>query len=101
MAACELRGELKYRDGETKEFVIKAENNLKSILAGVQKMSKDASEVLTELVLQEKGSVGNDKGVDDEEEEESDEEDDEIKTKNGTKASSTEPPAKRTKTVKS
>ncbi|KAJ8356303.1 hypothetical protein SKAU_G00190970 [Synaphobranchus kaupii] len=102
MAACELRGELKYRDGEKKEFVVKTENNLKNILSGVQKMNADVSAVLTELVLREKGSVENGKGdiqVDDEEEDDSEEED-EKKIRDKTKASSSEPPAKRTKTLR-
>ncbi|XP_036406555.1 uncharacterized protein si:dkeyp-55f12.3 [Megalops cyprinoides] len=103
MAACEVRGELKYRDGQTKEFVVKAENNLKSVLAGVQKISADVSEVLTELVLQEKGTAENGKGDfdgGDEEDDDSDEEE-EDNSKAKQTATSAEPPAKRSKTLKS
>ncbi|KAJ8269916.1 hypothetical protein GJAV_G00108230 [Gymnothorax javanicus] len=104
MAACELRGELKYRDGEKKEFVVKTENSLKDIIAGVHEMNADVSAVLTELVLREKGSVKNGKGdmqVDDEEEDDSDEEDDNNKkTIEETKSSTPEPPAKRSKTLR-
>lgn len=59
MATCELRGTLKYRDGDTNEFTVKTENNLKSIITGVKKLSADISGVLTDLVLKERG---NDKG---------------------------------------
>ncbi|XP_069049441.1 EKC/KEOPS complex subunit GON7 [Lepisosteus oculatus] len=102
MAVCELRGDLKFRDGSTKEFVVKAENNLKSVLSGLQKIRTEVSDVLSDLVSQEKGVTVNsqaDNGsLDDEGDEESDEEEEvEIKTKS--KGVRVEPPAKRTKTL--
>lgn len=59
MATCELRGTLKYRDGNTSEFTVKTENNLKSMINGLKKMNANISVVLTDLVLKERG---NDKG---------------------------------------
>lgn len=64
MATCELKGELKYRDGHTKQFTVKVDDNLKSMISGVKKLSADISDVLTVLVEQEKGSTGNSKDVD-------------------------------------
>lgn len=54
MAGCELRGELKYRNGDTKQFIVKAETNIKSILSGVQQLKDEVSVVLSDLVIQEK-----------------------------------------------
>nr|XP_055042494.1 uncharacterized protein si:dkeyp-55f12.3 [Misgurnus anguillicaudatus] len=96
MAMCELRGELKYRDGHTNQFTVKVDDNLKSMITGIKKLNADISEVLTVLVEQEKSSTGNSKeDVDDDEEGDSDEEDAAIKK--DTK-SNTEPPKKRKKT---
>ncbi|XP_066550379.1 uncharacterized protein LOC136716871 [Amia ocellicauda] len=99
MAACELRGELKYRDGTTKEFVVTSENNLKSILFGLQKLSAEVSTVLSDLVLQEKGlnSGADSNASEDEDEEDSDEEEEESQPKS--KGSTVEPPPKRPKTL--
>ncbi|KAI4899338.1 hypothetical protein NFI96_014588 [Prochilodus magdalenae] len=99
MAACELKGELKYRDGETKKITVKAENNLKSIISSVKKLNSDISEVLTSLVEQEKCLTGNgNKGdsVEDEEEDDSDEQEDAEETP-VVKPNSDGPPAKRLK----
>uniref|UniRef100_A0A8B9J9K4 Si:dkeyp-55f12.3 n=1 Tax=Astyanax mexicanus TaxID=7994 RepID=A0A8B9J9K4_ASTMX len=60
MAASELRAELRYRDGETKKFTIKTENSLKSVISSVKKLSAEVSEVLTDLVEQEKSLTGRD-----------------------------------------
>lgn len=59
MATCELKGELKYRDGQTNQFTVKVDDNLKSMISGIKKLSADISDVLTVLVEQEKGSTGN------------------------------------------
>lgn len=59
MAARELRGELKYRDGQTNQFTAQVDGNLKSIISGIKKINGDISEALTALVEQEKDSTGN------------------------------------------
>ncbi len=59
MAACELKGELKYRDGQTSQFTVQADGNLKSMITGIKKLNADISEVLTALVGQERGSAEN------------------------------------------
>ncbi|XP_038823909.1 uncharacterized protein si:dkeyp-55f12.3 [Salvelinus namaycush] len=94
MAATEIRGELKYRDGLKKEIIVKTENNLTSMIVGIKKLNADVSGLLTDLVVQEQFCGGNDKGdlqVDDDEEEEDDED---------TKAPIMQPPAKRSKTLR-
>ncbi|XP_035380260.1 uncharacterized protein si:dkeyp-55f12.3 [Electrophorus electricus] len=99
MATCELKGELKYRDGQTNKFAVKSDNNLKSIIIGVKKLHSEISEVLTSLVEQEKGLNGNgreDSRVDDEEEDDGDEQEDPAET--ATVNSNAGPPAKRVKT---
>ncbi|KAK7150322.1 hypothetical protein R3I93_011543 [Phoxinus phoxinus] len=100
MAACELNGELKYRDGQTNQFTVQVDGDLKSLLTGIKKLNADISVVLTALVEQEKGSTDNSRGVlDDDEDEDSDEEDSTtgITTK---KKSKSEPPNKRIKTLR-
>lgn len=59
MAACELKGELKYRDGQTSQFTVQADGHLKSMITGIKKLNADISEVLTALVGQERGSAEN------------------------------------------
>jgi len=59
MAACELKGELKYRDGQTSQFTVQADGDLKSMITGIKKFNADISEVLTALVEQERGSAQN------------------------------------------
>ncbi|XP_048062485.1 uncharacterized protein si:dkeyp-55f12.3 [Megalobrama amblycephala] len=99
MAACELKGELKYRDGQTNQFAVQVDGDLKSMITGVKKLNADISVVLTALVEQEKGSTGDSRGVlDDEEDEDSDEED--SITEMATKKSNSEPPNKRIKTLR-
>lgn len=63
MAACELNGELKYRDGQTNQFTVQVDSDLKSLLTGIKKLNADISVVLTALVEQEKGSMDNSRGV--------------------------------------
>uniref|UniRef100_A0A8C2Q399 Si:dkeyp-55f12.3 n=1 Tax=Cyprinus carpio TaxID=7962 RepID=A0A8C2Q399_CYPCA len=100
MAACELNGELKYRDGQTNQFTVQVDGSLKSMITGIKKLNADISEVLTALVEQERGSaVNNTADVDDEEDEDSDEED--STTETATKKSKSEPPKKRIKTLRS
>lgn len=101
MAGCELRGELKYRNGDTKQFIVKAETNIKSILSGVQQLKDEVSVVLSDLVIQEKSENPHSRNGKDvsEDENEGDSEEDEEEIKPKTKASSLEPPAKRTKNL--
>ncbi|KAI5610215.1 hypothetical protein C0J50_12067, partial [Silurus asotus] len=54
--ACALAGELKCKDGRTNRFKVEAENNLRSIIGGVKKLSAEISVVLTELVEEEKSA---------------------------------------------
>ncbi|KAG9282969.1 nucleolar complex protein 2 homolog [Astyanax mexicanus] len=108
MAASELRAELRYRDGETKKFTIKTENSLKSVISSVKKLSAEVSEVLTDLVEQEKSLTGRDNadsrvdGEEEDDDDDSDEHEDE-KEKAATveiKSNSGGPPAKRRKASK-
>lgn len=64
MATCELRGALKYRDGQTKAFTVKTEKNLTSMIIGIKKLNADISGVLTDLVLKERGNNKGDIQVD-------------------------------------
>ncbi|CAM4693476.1 unnamed protein product [Leuciscus chuanchicus] len=104
MAACELNGELKYRDGQTNQFTVQVDGDLKSLLTGIKKLNADISVVLTALVEQEKGSTDNSRGVlddDEDEDEDSDEEDSTTTTGMTTKKKSkSEPPNKRIKTLR-
>ncbi|XP_076873748.1 uncharacterized protein LOC143523268 [Brachyhypopomus gauderio] len=98
MAACELKGELKYRNGQTNKLTVKADKNLRSIINAVKTLNSQVSEVLTSLVEQEKSLNGNgkeDSRVYDEEDDDSDEHEDPHET---AKVKSKEPPAKRVKT---
>lgn len=58
MAACELKGELKSRDGQTNQFAVQVDGDLKSMITGVKKLNADISVVLTALVEHERGSTG-------------------------------------------
>ncbi|XP_037393298.1 uncharacterized protein si:dkeyp-55f12.3 [Pygocentrus nattereri] len=104
MAACELKGELRFRDGETKTIAVKAENNLKSIISGVKKLNSEVSDVLTSLVEKEKCLSGDgNKGsspVDEEEDEDDSDEQEEAKDTTVVKSNSDGPPAKRLKSLK-
>uniref|UniRef100_A0A8C9RWP6 Si:dkeyp-55f12.3 n=1 Tax=Scleropages formosus TaxID=113540 RepID=A0A8C9RWP6_SCLFO len=57
MAACEVRAELKYRDGTSKEFLQRCEKNLQSVLAAVRAVGMEVSALLTELVSQERATA--------------------------------------------
>ncbi|XP_056301341.1 uncharacterized protein si:dkeyp-55f12.3 [Danio aesculapii] len=102
MAACELKGELKYRDGHTNPFTVQVDGNLKSIISGIKKINGDISEALTALVEQEKGSTGNGReDVNDDEEEDSDDDDGSATETTTAKKSGSEPPNKKIKTLRS
>ncbi|XP_066533730.1 EKC/KEOPS complex subunit GON7 [Hoplias malabaricus] len=106
MAECELRGELRYRDGETRRFTAKTENNLKSIIGSVKKLNSEISEVLTSLVEQERAGAtgsrkdGGDTNVDDDEEQSDSDEQDDATEPAAVKPNSEGPPAKRMKAFK-
>merc|ERR1712071_237909 len=99
MATCELRGTLKYRDGQTNEFTVKTDKTLKSMITGIKTLNVDISGVLTDLVLKERGNNKGDIQVDDEEEDDSDGEmDEETHHKSKILSSNPGPPTKRMKT---
>lgn len=54
MAAAALLAELKFRDGVKEQISVNVENNLRSLIAAVQKLNASTSRLLSELVLQEK-----------------------------------------------
>ncbi|TRY57000.1 hypothetical protein DNTS_023917 [Danionella cerebrum] len=96
MATCELKGELKNRDGHTNKFTVQVDANLKSIVSGIKTLNADISRVLTVLVEQEKGSGRNGKGLDNEVDEEEDS-DEETANETATRQLNSEPPNKRKK----
>ncbi|XP_062323789.1 uncharacterized protein si:dkeyp-55f12.3 [Osmerus eperlanus] len=98
----ELRGELKYRDGRKKELLIKTENSLPSLIVGIKKLNAEVSVLLTELVVQEKLNGGSDDQGDFEADDdgENDSDDEEEDTKIVIKAPVSEPPAKRSKSLR-
>ena len=56
-----LRGELRYRDGVKKNIDVHIEGNLTSMIVGIKTLREQVSDLLTELTVQEKGSVAGDK----------------------------------------
>uniref|UniRef100_A0A3Q3NCJ3 Si:dkeyp-55f12.3 n=1 Tax=Labrus bergylta TaxID=56723 RepID=A0A3Q3NCJ3_9LABR len=59
-----VRAELMYRDGQREKLSVKVENNLNSLINGIQELNVNVSRILSELVEREK-----------EEEDDSDEDD--------------------------
>uniref|UniRef100_A0A673ACT6 Uncharacterized protein n=1 Tax=Sphaeramia orbicularis TaxID=375764 RepID=A0A673ACT6_9TELE len=55
MAAVMVLAELKFRDGKTEKIQVKTEKNLTSLISGIQQLNADVSQLLSELVEQEKG----------------------------------------------
>ncbi|XP_065820279.1 uncharacterized protein si:dkeyp-55f12.3 [Labrus bergylta] len=86
-----VRAELMYRDGQREKLSVKVENNLNSLINGIQELNVNVSRILSELVEREK--VG---GVcaEGEEEDDSDEDDEPEEPPK----SEVQPPAKRCKT---
>ncbi|XP_071391703.1 uncharacterized protein [Centroberyx affinis] len=100
MAAVTLQCELKYRDGLKKKIDVNTENNLTSMMAGIKKLNAEVSQLLTELVAREKLFSGGDCD-DDEKEEDSDEDEETEKPKTSSRVPEPpEPPAKRSRTLK-
>ena len=56
-----LRGELRYRDGLKKNIDVHIEGSLTSMIVGIKALREQVSDLLTELTVQEKGSVTGDK----------------------------------------
>ncbi|KAK2855768.1 hypothetical protein Q5P01_004503 [Channa striata] len=89
MAALALSAELWFRNGQSQKVSVNVENNLSSLINGIHNLNKNVSQLLSELVEQEKSSgvcaVG--------EVEDSEEDDDEDHPNCGL-----QPPAKKSKT---
>lgn len=54
MAAVAVLAELKFRDGQREKIRVKVENNLSSLISGINEMNVNVSQLLSELVEQEK-----------------------------------------------
>ncbi|XP_078518184.1 EKC/KEOPS complex subunit GON7 [Lissotriton helveticus] len=96
----EIQGELSYRDGGKRKFLVPCDNSCKGLIVGLEQLKAEVSHVLSDLVLKEKTGAG-DQCVEGEEED-TDEDDDEEEDLNDTsKNVSTEPPSKRKKSQQS
>ncbi|XP_072217938.1 uncharacterized protein [Leuresthes tenuis] len=87
MATVAVCGELRLRDGKTRNISVQVENNLKSLIGGVNELNMNVSQLLNELVEREGAGGGCAAG---EEDEDSDEEDGELN-------SEVQPPPKRSR----
>ncbi|KAM4522557.1 uncharacterized protein PAE49_002215 [Odontesthes bonariensis] len=87
MAAAAVRGELRLRDGQTRNISVPVENNLKSLITGLHELNGNVAQLLNELVERE-GARG--AGAPGTEDEDSDEED-------GESNSEVQPPPKRSR----
>uniref|UniRef100_A0A673NFC9 Si:dkeyp-55f12.3 n=1 Tax=Sinocyclocheilus rhinocerous TaxID=307959 RepID=A0A673NFC9_9TELE len=56
MAACELKGELKYRDGRTSQFTVQADGNLKSMITDEEEEDSDEEDKTTEMATKKSNS---------------------------------------------
>ncbi|XP_047429733.1 uncharacterized protein si:dkeyp-55f12.3 [Mugil cephalus] len=54
MAAVAVLAELKLRDGQREKISVKVENNLTSLISGINELNANVSQLLSELVEQEK-----------------------------------------------
>ncbi|XP_033181779.1 EKC/KEOPS complex subunit GON7 [Anabas testudineus] len=85
-----VSAELRFRDGQRQNISVKVENNLRSLINGINELNANVSHLLSQLVEREKDrgacAVG--------EEEEDDSEDDEKDHQN----SEHQPPAKKSRT---
>uniref|UniRef100_A0A3Q1HYE4 Uncharacterized protein n=1 Tax=Anabas testudineus TaxID=64144 RepID=A0A3Q1HYE4_ANATE len=79
-----VSAELRFRDGQRQNISVKVENNLRSLINGINELNANVSHLLSQLVEREK----------DREEEEDDSEDDEKDHQN----SEHQPPAKKSRT---
>ncbi|CAL8315537.1 unnamed protein product [Merluccius merluccius] len=100
-----LRGELRYRDGLTRDVDVEVQKNLPSLIAGIKTLSGRVSDLLTDLVLQEKRSETGDQvqegsGSSDDDDEEEEDEEEEESDGDLEEVQAAEPPAKKSKPVK-
>ncbi|KAL7388302.1 hypothetical protein ABVT39_010990 [Epinephelus coioides] len=93
MADVAVLAELRFRDGQREKISVKVENNLHSLINGIQELNTNVSRLLSELVEREKS--GGDCAEGEEEDEDSDEGDEEPEEPQN---SQPQPPAKRFKT---
>ncbi|XP_074541340.1 uncharacterized protein LOC141801911 [Halichoeres trimaculatus] len=91
MAAVAVTAELVYRDGQKEKVSVKVENNLSSLISGINELNSNVSRLLSELVDQEKAHGVCAEGEEDESDDEDDEEPEEPPK------SEEQPPAKRSK----
>uniref|UniRef100_A0A3Q3EVV4 Uncharacterized protein n=1 Tax=Labrus bergylta TaxID=56723 RepID=A0A3Q3EVV4_9LABR len=89
-----VRAELMYRDGQREKLSVKVENNLNSLINGIQELNVNVSRILSELVEREKVGGVCAEGELCEEEDDSDEDDEPEEPPK----SEVQPPAKRCKT---
>ncbi|KAJ1105251.1 hypothetical protein NDU88_002659 [Pleurodeles waltl] len=100
----EIQGELSYRDGGKRKFLVPCDNSCKGLIAGLEQLKAEVSHVLSELVIKEKtGAEAGAGGQCFEGEEDETDEDEEEGDLNDTSKNNlpTEPPSKRTKTQQS
>lgn len=92
----EIQGELSYRDGGKRKFLVPCDNSCKGLIVGLEQLKAEVSQVLSELVLKEKTGAGDQsfEGEEDDDDEDEEEEDLNDTSKNNL---STEPPSKRKK----
>lgn len=91
MATVAVCAELKFRDGLREKVSVQVQNNLSSLIGGVDELNSNISRLLSELVEREKGH--RDCAEVEDKEGDSDEEDEEPEDQN----SELQPPAKRSK----
>uniref|UniRef100_A0A665X581 Uncharacterized protein n=1 Tax=Echeneis naucrates TaxID=173247 RepID=A0A665X581_ECHNA len=89
-----VTAELKYRDGHKEKIFVKVQNNLNSLIHGVNDVNTSVSRLLSELVELEKAQGDCAEGESLVEDEDSDEDDSEPE---GPQNSELQPPAKRSK----
>ncbi|XP_034383430.1 uncharacterized protein si:dkeyp-55f12.3 [Cyclopterus lumpus] len=90
MATEAVVAELRFRDGLRKKITVKVENNLSSLISGVQELNTNVSRLLSELVELE-STCGQGEACGTGEKDDSDEGDD------APQSSDIQPPAKRSK----
>lgn len=94
----EIQGELSYRDGGKRKFLVPCDNSCKGLIVGLEQLKAEVSQVLSELVLKEKTGSGDQsfEGEEDDDDEDEEEEEEDLNdiSKNNL---STEPPSKRKK----
>ncbi|XP_069581197.1 EKC/KEOPS complex subunit GON7 [Brachyistius frenatus] len=95
MAERAVLAELRFIDGRREEVRVQVENNLSSLIRGVNELNANVSRLLGELVEREK--VHGDCSQGEEDEEDSEEEEDDDEEPEDIQNSELQPPAKRSK----